>query len=76
MGPMYDRVASEINRICDSCCWHTPRPDCPYFDICTDERYSRISDCTDRTEAFELALVNRYRELHGMGEKRKEGANT
>ena len=63
MTPEYDRVASEINKICDSCCWHTPRPDCPFYSVCTDPAFDVISDEWERTEAFEAALVRRFREL-------------
>lgn len=62
----YDRIAAEINKICDSCCWHTPRPDCPFYSVCTDPAFDVISDERERTEAFETALVNRFHELQNM----------
>ena len=26
----YDKVASEVNKICDTDCWKNPKKECPY----------------------------------------------
>ena len=56
MTPEYDSISDKINEICHADCWRNPVLDCPYYDICTDIELSG--------EAFELALVSRYNEIH------------
>ena len=63
MTPEYDRVASEINKICSADCWNNPKTDCPYYDICADHALTKNPDEYARTAAFENALVARYKAL-------------
>lgn len=57
----YDRVVSEVNKICDTDCWENPKKECKYYCVCK----MRIEkNEKERTEEFESAMIARYNELH------------
>ena len=60
----YDEVVAEVNKICDSNCFSTPKTDCPYYCVCQMCLPDGAEYEQERTEIFEAALMKRYYELH------------
>ena len=58
----YDKVVSEVNKICDTYCWKNPKKECPYYCVC-EMRLNGNEE--ERTEEFEAAMIARYKELNG-----------
>ncbi len=61
MLPEYEELVAYFNRMCDQKCYSKEESDCPYFDIC---RTDFDGDTTEKTLAFEVAVLNKYNRIY------------